>query len=83
MGLFTDGDFRVLMQREGDWAAVMKRPITEAMTRRPTTTSPETMAAEAARLMQDRKFDNLPVVDDNGCSIGVLDIQDLMQAGLA
>jgi arabinose-5-phosphate isomerase len=83
LGLFTDGDFRVLMQREGDWAAVMKRPISEAMTRKPTTTSPETMAAEAARMMQDRQFDNLPVVDAGGCSVGVLDIQDLMRAGLA
>ncbi len=83
LGLFTDGDFRVMMQREGDWAAVMKRPIAEAMTRRPTTASPETMAAEAARAMQERQFDNLPVVDADGCAIGVLDIQDLMRAGLA
>jgi arabinose-5-phosphate isomerase len=83
LGLFTDGDFRVLMQREGDWAAVMERAISEVMTRKPTTASPEAMAAEAARVMQERQFDNLPVVDAEGRAIGVLDIQDLMRAGLA
>lgn len=82
-GLFTDGDFRVLMQRETDWAAVMRRPITQVMTLRPTTTTPDTLAAEAARLMQERQFDNLPVVDEAGRAVGMLDIQDLIRAGIA
>ena len=81
-GLFTDGDFRVLMQRETDWAAVMRRPITQVMTIRPTTTTPDTLAAEAARVMQERQFDNLPVVDEKGCAVGMLDIQDLIRAGI-
>jgi arabinose-5-phosphate isomerase len=82
-GFFTDGDFRSLMRREGDWGAVMRRPVAEVMTRRPTTTSPETMAAEAALLMQRRQFDNLPVLDAEGRVVGMLDIQDLVGAGLA
>ena len=41
------------------------------------------LAAEAARIMEDRQFDNLPVVDSEGRSVGVVDIQDLMKAGLA
>ncbi len=81
-GLFTDGDFRVLMQREQDWSAVMRRPITQVMTLRPTTASPETMASEAIRIMQERQFDNLPVVDKEGRALGMLDIQDLMRAGV-
>lgn len=82
-GFFTDGDFRVLMQREGDWGAVMRRPIAEVMTRTPTTTSPETLAQEAARIMQAKQFDNLPVVDSDGRAVGMLDIQDVIRAGLA
>jgi len=82
-GFFTDGDFRVLMQRQADWGAVMRRPIAEVMTRTPTTTSPETLAQEAARIMQTRQFDNLPVVDADGRVVGMLDIQDLIGAGLA
>jgi arabinose-5-phosphate isomerase len=81
-GLFTDGDFRRLMQRESDWAGVMRRPISQVMTTRPTTTTPETLAAEAARIMQQHQFDNLPVVDQEGRAVGMLDIQDLIRAGL-
>lgn len=81
-GLFTDGDFRLLMQREPDRNAVMSRPISEVMTRKPTFTRPEVLAAAAARLMQDREFDNLPVVDEQGRAVGMLDIQDLLKAGI-
>jgi arabinose-5-phosphate isomerase len=81
-GLFTDGDFRLLMQREPDRNAVMSRPISEVMTRKPTFTGPEVLAAAAARLMQDREFDNLPVVDDQGRAVGMVDIQDLLKTGI-
>lgn len=81
-GLFTDGDFRLLMQREPDRNAVMSRPISQVMTLRPTTVTPDCSAAEAARIMQDREFDNLPVVDANGVAVGVVDIQDIIRAGI-
>ncbi|MCD6351971.1 MAG: KpsF/GutQ family sugar-phosphate isomerase [Armatimonadetes bacterium] len=81
-GLFTDGDFRVLMQREQDWAAVMRRAITQVMTLRPTVIAPQVLASEALRIMQERQFDNLPVVDEEGRAVGMLDIQDLMKAGV-
>jgi len=61
----------------------MAEPIERVMTRRPTTCSPEMLAAEAARIMQEREFDNLPVVDAEGRAVGVLDIQDLIKVGLA
>ena len=81
-GLFTDGDFRLLMQREPDRNAVMSRPIAEVMTLQPTTAAPETLAATAAKLMQDREFDNLPVVNESGVAVGMIDIQDLLKAGI-
>ena len=81
-GLFTDGDFRLLMQRESDRNAVMAMPISRAMTLRPTSVRPECSAAEAARVMQGREFDNLPVVDQDGRAIGVVDIQDIVRAGV-
>ena len=81
-GFFTDGDFRLLMQREDDRNAVMALPVSQVMTRRPTTAPPDMLAAEAARIMQERKFDNLPVVDPDGKSLGTIDIQDLMIAGV-
>lgn len=81
-GLFTDGDFRLLMQREPDRNAVMSRPIIQVMTLRPTTAYPDMLAAEAAKIMQDREFDNLPVVDDDGIAVGMVDIQDMLKAGI-
>jgi arabinose-5-phosphate isomerase len=81
-GLFTDGDFRLLMQREEDRNAVMAMPISRAMTARPTTVTAECLAADAVTLMQDREFDNLPVVDGAGIAVGVVDIQDIIRAGV-
>jgi arabinose-5-phosphate isomerase len=81
-GLFTDGDFRLLMQKEADRNAVMAMPISQVMTLQPRTVRPNVSAAEAARIMQDREFDNLPVVDDDGCAVGVVDIQDIIREGI-
>ncbi len=81
-GLFTDGDFRRLMQKENDRNAVMARPIAEVMTRNPTAVPLGTLAIEAVNLMDEREFDNVPVVDEAGRAVGMLDIQDLMKAGL-
>lgn len=81
-GLFTDGDFRRLMQGEADRNAVMSSPIAEVMTKNPTTVSVGTLAFEALNVMDEREFDNIPVVDADGRAVGILDIQDLMKAGL-
>ena len=81
-GLFTDGDLRVLMQKTDDPGGLMARPIAEVMTQNPTTCPPDMLAAEALRLMQEREFDNLPVADAEGRAVGVVDIQDLMKAGV-
>lgn len=81
-GFFTDGDVRVLLQKTPDLGGLMSRPVEEVMTRNPTTCPPDMLAAEAARLMQERQFDNLPVVDAQGHSVGVVDIQDLIRAGV-
>ena len=81
-GFFTDGDLRVLLQKSTDLESLMSRPLAEVMTRNPTTCPPDMLAAEVARLMQDREFDNLPVVDAEGRSVGVVDIQDLIRAGV-
>jgi arabinose-5-phosphate isomerase len=78
-GLFTDGDFRLLMQKSADHNEIMNSPIGEVMTRRPTVTSPDVLAAEALRIMEEREFDNLPVVDESGRAVGTVDIQDLMK----
>jgi len=81
-GLFTDGDLRRLMPEIDDRNEIMQRPVSEVMTHNPTTCSPDMLAVDAARIMQQREFDNLPVVDKQGRAVGIVDIQDLITAGL-
>lgn len=78
-GLFTDGDFRQLMRQSGDHSKVISSPIGEVMTKRPTVVKADLLAVEALRLMEEREFDNVPVVDDEGRAVGMVDIQDLMK----
>ena len=52
------------------------------MTLNPTTISVDRLAAEALSIMQDKKIDEIPVVGANKKLIGLLDVQDLLKAGL-
>ncbi|MEN6544551.1 MAG: KpsF/GutQ family sugar-phosphate isomerase [Armatimonadia bacterium] len=78
-GLFTDGDFRQLMRQSGDHDKIMNSAIGDVMTRKPTVVKADLLAVEALRLMEEREFDNVPVVDDEGRAVGMVDIQDLMK----
>jgi arabinose-5-phosphate isomerase len=46
------------------------------------TIAPDKLATEALALMRQRKIDELPVVDASGRAVGMLDVQDLLSAGL-
>ena len=75
-GLFTDSDLARLFEarRYEDF----DRPMSELMTKRPTTVVVGTMLADAIAILADRKFSELPVVDRQGRPIGMLDITDLV-----
>ncbi|MCE9534668.1 MAG: KpsF/GutQ family sugar-phosphate isomerase [Planctomycetes bacterium] len=75
-GLFTDSDLARLFERRAD--EFFDRPISEVMTRMPITIRPTARIAEAIDLMRSRKISELPVVDDQGCPIGMLDITDMI-----
>ncbi|MEZ6036908.1 MAG: KpsF/GutQ family sugar-phosphate isomerase [Planctomycetota bacterium] len=76
VGFFTDGDLRRLIERGLDNPRA--RSIDEAMTPRPRSISPETFALEALALLHERQIDQMPVVDEHGRLIGLLDVQDLL-----
>lgn len=79
-GIFTDGDLRRLVESNRDHFA--ETPVREVMTESPFTVQEDQLAAEAGRLMREKKIDEVPVVNDNGEPVGLLDIQDLLEAGL-
>jgi len=79
-GYFTDGDLRRCLQ---GGLADLDVKIAEVMTRRPLTVHPDTMAMEAARLISEKKIDNLPVTDRRtGRPVGIIDERDLLKEGL-
>ncbi len=78
-GIFTDGDLRRHLESDRDLAV---RAIKEVMTKNPTVVNQEMLAAEAMRIMQEKKIDEIPVVDKFKHPVGLLDVQDLLKAGL-
>lgn len=79
VGIFTDGDLRRRLEKD---AGVVHRPIGEVMTRRPSVTTPDELAVVAMQRIEDKKIDELPVIDRRGRPVGLLDVQDLVKAGL-
>lgn len=78
-GIVTDGDLRRALLRDVN---LFNAPVTEVMTKSPKVIHPDALATEALRLMQNHQIDDLPVVDESGRPIGMLDVQDLLQAGI-
>ena len=79
LGVFTDGDLRRALDRQVDIRAAR---VAEVMTRACKTIAPGTLAAEALRMMQQHKINALPVVDATGALVGVLNMHDLLRAGV-
>lgn len=78
-GLFTDSDLaRLLEQRRDDQ---FDRPISEVMTIRPLTVGPDAILEEALQLLGAKHVSELPVVDEQGIPLGMIDITDVI--GLA
>jgi len=78
-GIFTDGDLRRHVEIDRDLAL---RRIKEVMTRNPTVVYRDMLALEALRILREKRIDELPVVDKNRRPVGLLDVQDLLKAGL-
>lgn len=78
-GIFTDGDFRRTYVDDPDPGP---RPITSVMTRDPQRIDAAQLATEAVRMHKEFHINQIPVVDDEGRPIGVIDIQDLPRFGL-
>jgi arabinose-5-phosphate isomerase len=75
-GLFTDSDLARLFEERRD--AALDRPIHEVMTPTPITVSQGTRVAEAVEILQQRKISELPVIDEQGRPVGLVDITDLI-----
>jgi arabinose-5-phosphate isomerase len=79
LGVFTDGDLRRALDRQVDLHTAR---VAEVMTQRCKTIAPTALAAEALRMMQQHKINALPVVNSAGKLAGVLNMHDLLRAGV-
>ena len=80
IGIFTDGDLRRLMEKRGNEA--FNTRIEDAMTKTPRIISPQALAAEAVRIMEQREISVLIAVE-NRKPVGIVHIHELLKAGIA
>ena len=75
-GVFTDADLAKLFEtRDADF---FDRPIRDAMTRFPSVVRSGALMSEALATLSSRKISELPVLDERGVPLGVLDVTDLV-----
>lgn len=79
VGIFTDGDLRRHLEAGQD---IMHRNVKELMTKGPVVITKDRLAAEAFDILRTKKIDEVPVVDTKGRPVGLVDVQDLLKAGL-
>jgi len=79
IGLFTDGDLRRILDEEID---IHQDSISSVMTLNPTVANAETLAAEALKIMEDKKINGLIIVDKNNTPIGAMNMHDLLNSGV-
>lgn len=75
-GLLTDGDLRRGIERQDK--DLFDRPVKEVMTVGPKTVRPDTLASEAMAIFHKHRIDEIPVVDQAGRPVGLIDVQDVV-----
>ena len=83
LGIITDGDLRRTIERTAP-DMFSSLAAESMMTAGPITASPEMLAYDALRLMEDRpsQISVLPVVDSDGICVGLLRLHDVVRSGL-
>jgi arabinose-5-phosphate isomerase len=76
VGIFTDSDLARLLEADRD--AALDGPLADVMTRSPTTIGAGELLSVACEILSQRKISELPVVDQAGRPIGLIDITDVV-----
>jgi len=79
VGVFTDGDLRRMLNNSSN---VQETKIKDVMTASCTVINSDILAAEAMKIMQQKKINALLVVDQNNKLAGALNMHDLVRAGI-
>lgn len=77
LGIYTDGDLRRTLEKRLDFNTT---PISAVMSRNPRSITPEALAVEAVRMMEERNISQMLVVDTENKLVGALNMHDLLRA---
>jgi arabinose-5-phosphate isomerase len=82
-GIITDGDVRRTIEKTNHHT-LTQLTSDDLMTRNPVVASPELLAYDALRLMEDRpsQISVLPVVDESRVCLGLIRLHDIVRSGL-
>lgn len=76
VGIFTDSDLARLLENNRDYA--IDWPLADIMTRSPQTALRGSLLSDACEILAQRKISELPVVDEAGLPVGMIDITDVV-----
>ncbi len=79
VGIFTDGDLRRHIESGVD---ILSCEVSKVMTKKPTTIYKNKLAVEALKVLKEKRIDEIPVVDEKKHPVGLLNVQDLLKAGI-
>jgi arabinose-5-phosphate isomerase len=79
-GVITDGDLRRIMLKFGTEA--FSKCASDMMTKNPKTVSANALAKEALKLMEKHSISDLLIIDDDRKVAGLINLKDLLRAGL-
>ena len=74
LGVFTDGDLRRRMAKDGE---ILSKTLAEVMTRNPIVVREDALAVEALKIFDEHNIDDLVVVNARKEPVGMIDSQDL------
>lgn len=78
IGIVTDGDIRRAVKSQNK--DLLNSKVSDIMTVDPETIGEKKLAAEALKLMEQKEINHLPIIDENGCPLGMVNFQDLLRA---
>ncbi len=74
LGIFTDGDFRRHAEHD---ISILGRQIIDVMTPKPITIIADSLAIEVIKLIEDKRINDIVVVNKAQKVVGLIDVQDL------
>ncbi|MHC4871386.1 MAG: KpsF/GutQ family sugar-phosphate isomerase [Planctomycetota bacterium] len=80
LGIFTDGDLRRGMIDDN---LILAQPVMNVMIHNPESITPESSAAEALEIMRKKRIGEVPVIDNTGRAVGMIDLKGLLAEGIS